>query len=1167
LRLLDDGLRYSASDLANFLACRHLTRLDLAAEHGLVEKPHEGDLGAEALARRGDQHEARVKAEFGEQGWHVEEVSAGGTDFDSRAAKTREALSKGVDIIFQGALLRDERLGLPDFLIRADLLGEGEGYEVCDAKLARSAKARAVLQSTFYSRLLQETTGLEPRNMHLELGNTERASFRVKDFAAYERQVNRLFRDFVKVEPSFPPEDTYPEPVEHCAVCRWRSVCVQRRREDDDLSLVAGMTSKHRKALKVIGVTTRRDFAALEDLPKLPHVGAKSMAKSHAQARLQVEGEDRGEYLWEFVEPERTKEGELTPDRGLLALPEPAEGDLFFDIEGARYYSEDGKEFGLQYLFGIVDSADVDDEGHPRYHAFWAFDRAGERAAFEKAVDFMSDRLARHPDAHVYHYNHYEPTALDHLAELHVTREDVLRRLMGRFATREDELDNLLRRRVFIDLYRVVRQGIRASVESYSIKRLEPFYGFVRRVELTEVNERALLFEAALDEGEAADDIDGQRLMEDYNEDDCRSTLALRDWLEDRRADLASQLPEELTRPSVPEVEEDKTDPEVRRLRQALLGGQPEEDERTNEQRARGLMADLLDFHRRENKPQWWRYFHLHGLSEDELLEEADAIAGLTFDGRGAQVRRSTLFRYRFPAQEHGFRDGDSAEDPSSGNLWTIYEVDDATGVLTLLRGPSRLDEPHPSALIEPSPQYNTTSHAESLRALAQSVLDAGDREWPRSPAFDLLLRRRPNADGRNDGPLRRPDEDGLTAGRRLAVGLEGSCLPIQGPPGTGKTYTGARQVVDLVREGKTIGVTANSHAVICNLLDAIDKVARQGRVQIRIGQKPGADERWVNRAAADAELLFKSNADVRDALQARDVDVVGGTTWVWTHPDLRAAVDELLVDEAGQMSLANVLACSAAARNVILLGDPMQLAQPSQGAHPPGSDASALGHVLGESETMPDDLGLFIERTRRMHPDIRRFTSEVFYDDRLHGIDGLERQAVLGEGQFSGAGLRLVDVEHEGNANASPEEAAEVVAVIQDVLGRRWRDKEGSEHEIGPADLLVVTPFNSQIREIEEVLEPAGLARVSVGTVDKFQGRQAPVVVYSMASSSAEEAPRGMQFLYDLHRLNVATSRAQCLAVVVANPNLVRVFGRTPRQMHLANALCRFRELTRHEV
>lgn len=1163
MRMIDQQLRYSATDLANFLACRHLTRLDLAAAGGLVAKPYTKDLGAEALIRRGEQHEARVLAELQAQGWRVEDLSGAGTDFRARAEATQEALGRGAVVVYQGALLRDERLGLPDFLVRADLLGSAEGYEVCDAKLARSAKARAVLQSTFYSRLLEETLGVEPKNMHLELGNAERVSFRVKDFSAYERQVDRLFRDFVKFEQAFPPTDTYPEPVEHCAVCRWRQVCAERRRADDDLSRVAGMTSRQRKAMKVAGVATRRGFAAQDELPHLARVGKESLAKVFAQARLQVEGEDRGEWLWEFVEPERNEEGQLTSDRGLLGLPEPAEGDLFFDIEGARYYSEDGKEFGLQYLFGIIDSAEKDDQGRPCYHAFWAFDRAGERGAFEEVVDFIAERLVEHPGAHVYHYNHYEPTALDHLAELHVAREDALRRLMGRFATHEDELDSLLRRRVFVDLYRVVRQGIRASVESYSIKRLEPLYGFVRTVDLSVVNERSLHFELALDESIADADLEGQRFLRDYNEDDCRSTLALRDWLENRRADLALKLAEDLPRPLPPELEADKTDPEVRRLRDDLLDGLPDEAGRSPEQQARALMADLLGFHRRDDKPKWWRYFHLRGLSENELLEQPDAVAGLECDGIGEKVKRSTLYRYRFPAQEHGFRAGDVAEDPISGKPWKVYDIDDATGFLTLLRGPSKLNEPHPSALIEPGPQYGKTTHAESLRKLAQSVLDTGEGEWPRSAAFDLFLRRRPNADGNSSCPLRRSDEDGLSAGRRLAAGLEESCLPVQGPPGTGKTYTGAWQIVDLVGAGRRIGVTANSHAVICNLLDKINEVARSNGTVVRIGQKTG-DERWVSRAATDSELLFTSNGKVKDSLLSGEVDVVGGTTWVWSHPDLIATVDVLVVDEAGQMSLADALACAPAGRSLILLGDPKQLAQPSQGAHPPGSDASALGHVLGDHDTMPNDRGLFIQRTRRMHPDVCRFTSEVFYDGRLSGIEGLERQAVLGSGRFSGAGLRIVEVEHEGNANASPEEAAEVAEVVRDVLSRRWRDQRGAEHQIGPADVLVVTPFNSQIREIEEALELADHADVSIGTVDKFQGRQAPVVIYSMASSSPEEAPRGMEFLYDLHRLNVATSRAKCLAIIVASPELVRVFCRTPHQMHLANALCRSWELAR---
>lgn len=432
---------------------------------------------------------------------------------------------------------------------------------------------------------------------------------------------------------------------------------------------------------------------------------------------------------------------------------------------------------------------------------------------------------------------------------------------------------------------------------------------------------------------------------------------------------------------------------------------------------------------------------------------------------------------------------------------------------------------------------------------------------WPNDAALDLLLRRPPEVGDAGEGPLQRVGESSLEAGRRLALALSRSCLPIQGPPGTGKTYTGANQIVELVRAGRRVGVTAMSHAVIRNLLDTVAAVARSEGAGVRIAQKTD-DEAWTSQAAADANLVFRDNAGLLAALQSGLADVAGGTTWVWAREEFAGAVDVLIVDEAGQMPLGDVLACARAADGLILLGDPQQLKQPSQAAHPPGSGVSALEHVLGDSATMPPDRGLFIERTRRMHPDICRFTSEVFYEGRLGPIEGLERQVVLGPGRFTGSGLRAVAVEHTGNSNASEEEALAVAELVAELRGQRWVDADGTERPIGSDAILVVTPFNAQIREIEEALVRTSVSGVRVGTVDKFQGQQAPVVIYSMATSSAEEAPRGMEFLYDLHRLNVATSRAQAMAILVASPDLTRVLCRTPRQMVLANALCRALEL-----
>ena len=417
-----------------------------------------------------------------------------------------------------------------------------------------------------------------------------------------------------------------------------------------------------------------------------------------------------------------------------------------------------------------------------------------------------------------------------------------------------------------------------------------------------------------------------------------------------------------------------------------------------------------------------------------------------------------------------------------------------------------------------------------------------------------LLLRLRPDTGEPEGSPLRHDEEPASEAAQRIILGLTGSYLPIQGPPGSGKTFTAARAILGLIGTGHTVGVTAPSHAVIRNLLDEVVKqAARHGRT-IRIGQKPDGDERFLHPSAESldyGQLVAK--------LEHGELDIVAGTAWLWAREEFADSVDTLVVDEAGQFSLANVLAIAGAASNLVLLGDPQQLAQPSQGAHPPGAEVSALGHVLGEHDTMPDSAGIFLDRTYRLHPDLCRYTSEVFYDNRLDGIDGLQHQRISGASwTLPETGLTFFEVDHQGNANASPEEAAEVVRLVRELIGTTWTDRSKMSGWSPPADVLVVTPFNAQVREIDNALAEAGIGGVRVGTVDKFQGQEAPAVVYSMASSSSADAPRGLEFLFDLHRLNVATSRARAVAVLVASPDLLRVFCKTPRQMVLANALCR---------
>jgi uncharacterized protein len=617
-----------------------------------------------------------------------------------------------------------------------------------------------------------------------------------------------------------------------------------------------------------------------------------------------------------------------------------------------------------------------------------------------------------------------------------------------------------------------------------------------------------------------------------YNEEDCRATLALRDWLVGHRPDDASWAEPPGTRPL--DDDRQKADAQREVLRQALLAG-------ASAGSPRWLAAELLEYHRREARPAWWWFFARCQMSLDELVDDAEAIGRLEPVGE---------HRFRFPAQQYKLAPGDAPIDPATGKgAGTIEALDDGAGVLVLRRGPGLASVPLPEALI-PSRPYDTRAQRGALGRFGAAVL-AGNGRY--RALEDIVARARPRLAGGFTGPIQTTD---LAELRARAAALDQSYLFIQGPPGTGKTWTGARLVVDLIRRGRRVGVAATSHKVIHNLLDAIGQAAREEGVAFR-GLKKSTS------GSAESEYTGDSIVNVGDmgklVAAASRVQLLAGTAWLFAHHGLDggALVDTLVIDEAGQVALAGALAMGTSARNVILLGDPQQLAQVSQGTHPEGTGSSVLEHLLGEHPTVPADRGIFLDRTRRMHPDVCGFISEVVYEGRLEGLPELACQ-----GTDFGTGLRYLPVDHVGNVAAAPEEAERIAREIKAMRGGSWTNRDGGRGPLKDSDFMVVAPYNAQVRRLRQALEAAGLAGVPVGTVDKFQGREAAVVFYSMATSSAEDVPRGLEFLFSRNRLNVAVSRAMCLAYVVTSPRLLESRARTIEQMRLVNALCRFVEM-----
>jgi uncharacterized protein len=438
---------------------------------------------------------------------------------------------------------------------------------------------------------------------------------------------------------------------------------------------------------------------------------------------------------------------------------------------------------------------------------------------------------------------------------------------------------------------------------------------------------------------------------------------------------------------------------------------------------------------------------------------------------------------------------------------------------------------------------------------VANDVIEYGLAHiWPDHAAKDILMRRDPKLLDGTTGAFVRTGENTVDAAIRIALSLDKSYLAIQGPPGSGKTYTGARMIAELVRSGKKVGITAVSHKVIRNLsLATLKEASKAGRSISFVHKVSGKGD-----ACPDGIVEVTKADEVIAALNKGSVGC--GTAWLWAEETSRETLDYLFVDEAGQMSLSHVLAASRAARNLILLGDPQQLEQPQKGTHPEGSDVAALAYLLEGHFTVPAGRGLFLGITRRLHPDICRFTSEIFYENKLQSLPGLEKQAISGHTLFDGSGLFYVPVSHKGNQSKSKEE----VDVIAEIVGKlldsgHWTNEKGDELLITRNDILIVAPFNAQVSALRE-----RLPEIEIGTVDKFQGQEGAVVIYSMTSSTVEDAPRGMSFLFSPNRLNVATSRARCVCILVANPGLLQPDCRTIEQMRWANALCRYVEMAR---
>jgi uncharacterized protein len=1111
------------SKITAWLDCTHFLALKHQVEDGLREPPT-GGMGAFArlLADKGIQHETACLAEYERQGKSILRVSERATrePFGNWVARVGKPFDDGWDVIYQMPLMHQGIRGIADFLVRVVDATGVVTYEPVDAKLARrEAKPGHVLQLCFYADAIEASTGRRPLQMHLWLGSGKQETLAVADFGAYWHRLRRQLSAVMDA----PVGQTVssPEPCNHCAFCEFAGVCDAQWRDEDSLIYVAGLRTSERATLQDGGVATLAELS-LRRAP-VEGLGPERQARLVTQAELQRQARENqdGSPPFLLIQPGE----DPTWGHGFEQLPAEDDGDVFLDFEGHPFWRADS---GLFFLFGLIE---LDAAGAWGYRTWWAHTPEEEGAAALALIEYLAARRRAHPGMHVYHYNHTERSSLERLAADHGLGEVALARLVDTGA--------------FVDLLVVARNAIQVGTESYGLKALERLTSYERGHDIDQGAGAVLEYERYLTEGAP----DALERIAAYNEDDVRATRALRDWLLEQRPNDLLWRPAELE----PEDELPELDEQVARLH--AFGPDAVEH----------LLGDVLGYWRREWSAHLAPLLARCGAGREELFDDPEALAGLAWIG---QVERAgkygkaliPVMRFKVPEQDvSAFKAGDQVIFTTPEGIVgyaSIYRLDVDSGEVDLMWSAKTAELDFTPSVVIRNGWVAPRPKPAALSELAARVLDPTGNAP--NPVAMALLRRNLPAFLPGGGPVGGLFSDDLDEMLAWATQLDRSYDAIQGPPGTGKTFRGAHLVCALVKAGKRVGITAMSHHAIDNLLEAV------------VQQFEQAGERQDLQAVKRVSQLPRGGLDgvtyaVTNKAAAKDAfNLVAGTTWLFAGNDMLAApVDVLLVDEAGQLSLADALAASRSTRNLILLGDPLQLPQVAQACHPGSGGRSVLEHVLGEDATIPAERGVFLTETRRMHPDVCSFISEEIYEGRLTSHPSCARQAT----EF-GTGLRWLPAEHAGRVTESVEEAEIVAAQIERLLGTMWTDQRGKRAPLGVGDVLVVAPYNDQVSLLRARLDAEPRTRgVAVGTVDKFQGRQAAVVFFTMTTSTAADMSHSADFLFSRNRFNVAISRARCLAYLVCTEELLNSRGRDIEEMRLISTICSFVEKAQREA
>jgi uncharacterized protein len=1134
-------LYYSPSDLTRFMESPFASWMDrFSAEYpGLApsQDPENGLM--KALAEKGYAQEDLQEAGFLQQGKTL--LTINGASTRDKHQNTLGAMVKGIDVIAQGRLELGHFGGYADFLVKVahsdadqpSLLGNWH-YEVWDAKLANLVRPSFVMQLCSYAQMLEPMQGVLPEFITIVLGSGDQERLRTREYYAY---FQTLKASFTKKQAAF-RADLQPDPADSKSWGDWSRYAEQILLDKDHLFQIAGITKGQIKRLNRAGIDTMAQLAE-STFHHRPGFQPEVLTKLIAQAKIQTSSGGRDIPLFEII---KSAEGE---NSGLALLPPLSPLDVFFDIEG--YPLDEG---GLEYLWG---NTYFDETGKRQFIDFWAHNQAQEKQCFQDFIAWVYQRWQQDPRMHIYHYANYEIAACQ--------------KLMSRYGVCEHEVDQLLRNNVFVDLYKVVKGALLLGEPRYSIKNVERLYRQKRNTEVANGADSIFVYEQWRELnrlGEQGDTHQTSKILReirDYNIDDCDSTQELVEWLRLQQEKHAIPFLGK-TEISESEIKEEIT--ERIKLRDRLLLRAVSESETDPAQASlTENLAYSLEFHRRESKPIFWRLFDRLGLSHVELRDDLDCLAHCTRTERDAfkptARARNLAYEYSFDAtqefkgaQKQFYLLGIETESGKTAQVSFIRDESDlATGLIVV----QSKEEPPSIISLVPDEHVNPNPIPQAIDQIVRDYED-GSLLYGQSAILDFLARRKPRIAGHQDGPIA-PSQDPDQRLQQITTAisnLDHSYLTLQGPPGAGKTYTGKHVIAELMKSGARVGITSNSHKAINNLLLGTAKYCKDAGISASF-----SCTKETEPDLAEYDVAILKNSELVNHIQP--ASVIGTTAWGFARDDMANQLDYLFVDEAGQVAVANLIAMSRSATNLILLGDQMQLGQPSQGIHPGESGLSVLDYLLSKTATIPADMGVFLGTTYRMHSRVNQFISDHIYEGKLASHPGNDIRVIDVPEDYQGpldinAGVLFIPVAHEGNSQASDEEVEEIRQLADALIGRTFHTglNDSRVRAIGWDDILFVAPYNHQVSKLRTALGE----QAKIGSVDKFQGQEAPVVILSMCASDASESPRGMDFLLDKNRLNVAISRAQSLAIVVGNPSLSQTQVNRVDQLKLVNLFSR---------